>query len=518
MSDRKANMSKRTITQKKTFTKWVNNHLRRKRYETVDDILTCWKDGWKLAQLTNSLYSTKFRRMKKKEKLKMKPQCLDNISQAMDMLEKDAKVKTNFLKVEHLYDEDMKMILGMVWAIILDYAIKGIQVDDKNAKEGLLLWVRKMTKGYRDVDVTNFSTSWKDGMAISALIHRFNSSYIDYDSLDKKNKRDNVEQALKLAEEKMGIPQLVDVEDLCDVSRPDEKAVMTYVAEFFHKFGSLGAKMAAERRVQQFAAFQRRIWELKTDYQRRASSLTEWAEAKVKAFGADVKDASQEQANAAIAELKTYIQTEKPKQGIEKMDVESLFAEIQTQLRVNNRSPYEPAENLTPDSIDALWANLVQAEAKYASACRQQLFSFVKKIEYKMSAEQLREYEESFDHFDDDSSGSLEADEFRAALSAVGIPFREDADFDKVFAKVSEGNKSISKAQYLKYMRMISEDKGTPEQVIQSFQDLADGSGYIDAGQLGGLSEEDRKALLANMKEGPNGSYDYKSMVQESFA
>jgi hypothetical protein len=50
------------------------------------------------------------------------------------------------------------MILGMVWAIILDFQIKGISVEEKSAKEGLLLWCQKKTKGYRDVSIDNFHT------------------------------------------------------------------------------------------------------------------------------------------------------------------------------------------------------------------------------------------------------------------------------------------------------------------------------------------------------------------------
>ncbi len=45
------------------------------------------------------------------------------------------------------------MILGMIWAIILDFQIKGISVEELSAKEGLLLWCKKKTQGYKDVNV-----------------------------------------------------------------------------------------------------------------------------------------------------------------------------------------------------------------------------------------------------------------------------------------------------------------------------------------------------------------------------
>jgi len=94
----------------------------------------------------------------------------------------EAKIKTNFLKPTHLIDHDTKMLLGMVWAIILDFAIKGISEDDTTAKEGLLLWCRKKTAGYRDVDppsIQNFTGHWRNGLAFCALIHKHQVSTVD---------------------------------------------------------------------------------------------------------------------------------------------------------------------------------------------------------------------------------------------------------------------------------------------------------------------------------------------------
>lgn len=71
----------------------------------------------------------------------MRPHKLDNITMALKMVE-DAKVKTNFLKSTHLIDKDLKMILGMIWAIILDYQIKGISVEELTAKVNSFLKIK----------------------------------------------------------------------------------------------------------------------------------------------------------------------------------------------------------------------------------------------------------------------------------------------------------------------------------------------------------------------------------------
>ena len=165
-------------------------------------------------QIVNALYDVPI--PKHNANPKLRPHKLDNIETALKMVEA-AKIKTNFLKHTHLIDHDLKMILGMMWAIILDYAIKGISEEEMTAKEGLLLWCRKKTTGYRDIDppgIQNFTTSFQNGLAFLALIHKHQPQLVDYDSLSKENAAQNLEQAFSTAEQQLGIPRLLDVEDM----------------------------------------------------------------------------------------------------------------------------------------------------------------------------------------------------------------------------------------------------------------------------------------------------------------
>jgi actinin alpha len=97
----------------------------------------------------------------------------------------------------------------MIWAIILDFQIKGISEEDVSAKEGLLLWCKKKTHGYRQVKVENFTNSWTDGLAFCALIHKHRPDLIDFESLSPANARDNLTLAFEVAESKLGIPKLL---------------------------------------------------------------------------------------------------------------------------------------------------------------------------------------------------------------------------------------------------------------------------------------------------------------------
>ena len=72
-------------------------------------------------------------------------------------------------------------------------------------------------------------------MALCALIHKHRPELIDFNSLDKKNKRENLQLAFDVAQKHLGIEPLLDVADVVDSERPDERSVMTYISEFFHK-------------------------------------------------------------------------------------------------------------------------------------------------------------------------------------------------------------------------------------------------------------------------------------------
>jgi len=317
--------------QQKTFTKWMNTHLRKRGYGAINDAEVDFDTGINLINLLNALYQIPLPKYSKDPK--MRAHKLDNISQALSMLEK-AQVKTNFLKSVHLVDHDLKMILGMVWCIILDYQIKGISVEEMTAKEGLLLWCQKKTAGYRDVKVENFTTSWQSGLAFCALIHRHRPDLIDYNSLDKSKARENLELAFSVAEKELGIARLLDIEDLTDVARPDERSVMTYVSEYFHCFAGMDVKERATARVAKLLAFNKSMEDLQHDYEAKARALLEWIHHAEQRMSERDTPADGEAAKRKFEEHKHYLIQEKPQKTANKLDLESLFAEIQVCLAI----------------------------------------------------------------------------------------------------------------------------------------------------------------------------------------
>ena len=104
------------------------------------------------------------------------------------------------------------MTLGMIWTIILRFAIQDISVEETSAKEGLLLWCQRKTAPYKNVNVQNFHISWKDGLAFNALIHRHRPELIEYDKLRKDDPVTNLNNAFEVAEKYLDIPKMLDAE------------------------------------------------------------------------------------------------------------------------------------------------------------------------------------------------------------------------------------------------------------------------------------------------------------------
>ena len=95
-------------------------------------------------------------------------------------------------------------------------------------------------------------------MAFCALIHKHQPHLIDYDSLDKNNAEANLELAFSVAEG-LGIPRLLDVEDV-NVEKPDERSIMTQVAEYFLRFAARQRHSCAHRHAAEMKMEARGSW------------------------------------------------------------------------------------------------------------------------------------------------------------------------------------------------------------------------------------------------------------------
>ncbi|XP_076765745.1 dystonin-like protein short stop isoform X8 [Xylocopa sonorina] len=222
----------RDAIQKKTFTKWVNKHLK-KASRHVGDLFEDLRDGHNLISLLEVLSGEHLPR----ERGRMRFHMLQNVQMALDFL-RYKKIKLVNIRAEDIVDGNPKLTLGLIWTIILHFQISDIVVGQEpnvTAREALLRWARRSTARYPGVRVTDFTGSWRDGLAFSALIHRNRPDLVDWRGARASQPRERLDRVFHVAEREYGVTRLLDPEDV-DTPEPDEKSLITYISSLYDVF------------------------------------------------------------------------------------------------------------------------------------------------------------------------------------------------------------------------------------------------------------------------------------------
>ncbi|XP_071633005.1 cytospin-A isoform X5 [Temnothorax longispinosus] len=111
----------------------------------------------------------------------------------------------------------------------------GLVKNGGSKRNALLKWCQNKTIGYRNIDITNFSSSWNDGLALCAILHSYLPRKVPYDTLTPVEKRRNFSIAFSAAES-VGIPTTLNIGEMCQLERPDWQQVMTYVTSIYKHF------------------------------------------------------------------------------------------------------------------------------------------------------------------------------------------------------------------------------------------------------------------------------------------
>jgi len=246
----------------KTFKAWMNSYLKQSGIRVMD-IQQDLQDGLILISLTETITGTKYSPTKfGKYHLNptMEIQKIENCAIAISFIQTWFPIN---IEPKDLTDGNLKIMLGLIWRFILHFQLlestrrfkldnsntkpnsdveeKSVTVKSREAKQELLEWVKNRIHGYEGINITNFDTSFQDGLAFCALIHSYDPTLLDYKSLDKSNVEENLTKAFEIAEKYLEIPQLIDVVDMLNVDierRPDEQCIVTYVSEFPRAFAT----------------------------------------------------------------------------------------------------------------------------------------------------------------------------------------------------------------------------------------------------------------------------------------
>ncbi|KAL2021032.1 hypothetical protein VTK56DRAFT_7687 [Thermocarpiscus australiensis] len=344
--------------QQKTFTKWLNTKLEVRNLE-VKDLVHDLCDGVLLIHLLECLSGESLGRYAAKPKLRV--QCFENANLALNFIKSRGIQMTN-IGAEDVVDGNRKIILGLIWTLILRFTINDINEEGMTAKEGLLLWCQRKTACYDEVDVRDFSASWNDGLAFCALLDIHRPDLIDYDALDKSDHRGNMQMAFDIAHKEIGIPKLLDVEDVCDVAKPDERSLMTYIAYWFHAFSQMEKVENAGRRVEKFVNNMRGAWDMQSAYERRMAALLKAIRAQMESWQLAKFEGTYADAKAQAGEFASYKKGLKREWVAEKSELATLLGNIKTKLGTYRLRPYEPPAELRLEVLDKEWSNLTNAE------------------------------------------------------------------------------------------------------------------------------------------------------------
>ncbi|XP_056094595.1 alpha-actinin-4 isoform X3 [Rhinichthys klamathensis goyatoka] len=346
--------------QRKTFTAWCNSHLRKSGTQ-IENIEEDFRDGLKLMLLLEVIAGE---RLPKPERGKMRVHKINNVNKALDFIASKG-VKLVSIGAEEIVDGNAKMTLGMIWTIILRFAIQDISVEETSAKEGLLLWCQRKTAPYKNVNVQNFHISWKDGLAFNALIHRHRPELIDYDKLRKDDPVTNLNNAFEVAERYLDIPKMLDAEDIVGTLRPDEKAIMTYVSCFYHAFSGAQKAETAANRICKVLAVNQENEHLMEDYEKLASDLLEWIRRTIPWLENRAPEKTMTEMQQKLEDFRDYRRVHKPPKVQEKCQLEINFNTLQTKLRLSNRPAFMPSEGRMVSDINGAWHKLEGAEKGY---------------------------------------------------------------------------------------------------------------------------------------------------------
>ncbi|XP_078452948.1 F-actin-monooxygenase MICAL3 isoform X5 [Lampetra planeri] len=163
-----------------------------------------------------------------------------NFSQySIDPTTRYPNVNLNFLRasqVRHLYDTGEARETAMDVESALGADSRLTRHDSIVRSSKLLNWCQRQTEGYRSVRVVDFTGSWKSGLALCAIIHRYRPDLIDFDSLDERNVAGNNQLAFDVAEREFGISPIITGQEVAGVADPDKLSMVMYLSQFYEMF------------------------------------------------------------------------------------------------------------------------------------------------------------------------------------------------------------------------------------------------------------------------------------------
>jgi len=422
--------------QKKTFTRWANNHLK-KRNIVIEDLYEDVKSGVVLLNLLEVIGGESVKtvlNVKYNKKPKMKLHMLENGNQVLNYVK--AKGLTDLVNIgsNDFVDGNSRIILGFLWKVILRFVVS------EDGQKGLLLWCQLANKPYDNVKVTNFHRSWNDGLAFVGVIHKYRPDLIaDPTTLNPEDAAANCELAFSVAEEKLGISRLLDVEDVAGNVKPDDKSIATYMNEFYLLFAT---QMQADHYIDAIikaCAVTRRHDDMIVKYNEGSSSLISFLSDKNDYYSNFEYGSNTEKIREQLMEFYEYRNTGKPPMAGLVIECQGNLNSLRSSCKSNMRPVFEPADELQPEAIESQWKQLDETEAVHEARLRD---LFLKFQDADFAADKFDAKADKFERWADEKNDIFEEGDFGQGV---------------VGAEVCQNSYDIYKDQLVKYQAACSD-------------------------------------------------------------
>ncbi|VDM16022.1 unnamed protein product [Hydatigera taeniaeformis] len=382
--------------QKKAFTKWINFYLKPSNME-VTDLYTDLSDGKRLMKLLEVISNAN---LGKPNKGVLRVQKIENVGRAIEFIK--TKVHLENIGAEDIVDGNPTLILGLIWTIILRFQIEEAMLEiasllfdfsnyacqptphliwfvepqlngsQRSAKEALLLWCQNKTRGYANVDVKDFTTSWRDGLAFGALLHSHEPEAIDISKMRPDKPIENLTIAFKAAEQCFEVPQMLDPQDV-NVPKPDERSIMTYVASMYQMLNKHRNKNKNATRVGKTINQAIELRNKINQYEVGIRSLLQWIQSKTAFFQQSIRTLPMnlDEVKMALFNFTQYRRTEKPQKYEEWIKLEGILFSIALLTKELRAKPYTQSDpQLKIATIAKAWEELENAENDFEEAIR----------------------------------------------------------------------------------------------------------------------------------------------------
>jgi len=175
---------------------------------------------------------------------------------------------------------------------------------------------------------------------------------------------ENLTLAFDVAEQKLGVPSLLDPVDIVDSVKPDERSIMTYVAQLYHLFAGSRKTEIAGRRVGRLVDQTAQNDQLRAEYNNLAEKFIQWCNGKVPVFEDRNSADTLEDIQGKIKEMTDYKGGEKVDKNAEKVKLEGLFNALAMKLRAAGRPAFQPPAGFALSDVDEKWSKVGDEEKK----------------------------------------------------------------------------------------------------------------------------------------------------------